>query len=116
MSSSNATGIRMIDLSLIDMAIAKPLIGWAASAILLLTLISQVRTQWITRSTQGVSRRLFIGQSAASLGFLSYSALVGDTVFIFTNACILLTALIGQLVYRRNRKLAARKEPSASED
>lgn len=100
----------------IDMSIAKPLIGWTASAILLLTLISQVRTQWATRSTTGVSRRLFIGQSAASLGFLSYSALVGDTVFVFTNACILLTALIGQIVYRRNRGLAARDDPSRQEN
>lgn len=104
----------MIDAT-IDMSIVKPLIGWTASTILLLTLINQVRTQWITRSTKGVSRRLFIGQSAASLGFLTYSALVGDTVFIFTNACILLTALIGQLVYRRNRRLAAREDPSAKE-
>jgi MtN3 and saliva related transmembrane protein len=108
--------VSMIDTAMIDMSIAKPLIGWTASAILLVTLISQVRTQWLTRSTKGVSRRLFIGQSAASLGFLTYSALVDDTVFIFTNACILLTALIGQLVYRRNRRLAARKDPSASED
>ncbi|MBX3712859.1 MAG: hypothetical protein KF800_12935 [Lysobacter sp.] len=98
------------------MSIVKPLIGWTASIVLLLTLISQVRTQWTTRSTTGVSRRLFIGQSAASLGFLTYSALVGDTVFIFTNACILLTALIGQLVYRRNRRLAARDEPSGQEN
>ena len=106
----------MIDASTIDLSIAKPLIGWAASGILLLTLIGQVRTQWATRSTIGVSRRLFIGQSAASLGFLSYSALVGDTVFVFTNASILLTALVGQLVYRRNRRLAARDDPSAKKD
>lgn len=90
---------------MIDMDIAKQLVGWTASAILLVTLASQVRTQWITRSTQGVSRRLFLGQSAASVGFLTYSALVGDTVFIFTNTCILLTAAIGQFVYRRNRRM-----------
>lgn len=90
---------------MIDMDIAKQLVGWTASAILLVTLVGQVRTQWITRSTQGVSRRLFLGQSAASVGFLTYSALVGDTVFIFTNACILLTAAIGQFVYRRNRRM-----------
>lgn len=99
---------------MIDMTIAKQLVGWTASAILLVTLASQVRTQWVTGSTRGVSRRLFIGQSAASVGFLSYSAMVGDTVFVFTNACILLTALVGQAVDRRNRaRAAASREPPA---
>lgn len=99
---------------MIDMDTMKQLVGWTASLILLATLMSQVRTQWVTRSTQGVSRRLFIGQSTASIGFLTYSALVGDTVFIFTNACILLTALVGQMVYCRNRKHAtARNAPPA---
>lgn len=99
---------------MIDMTIAKQLVGWTASAILLVTLASQVRTQWVTGSTRGVSRRLFIGQSAASVGFLSYSAMVGDTVFIFTNACILLTALVGQAVDRRNRaRTATAHEPPA---
>ena len=99
---------------MIDMTIAKQLVGWTASAILLVTLVSQVRTQWVTGSTRGVSRRLFIGQSAASVGFLSYSAMVGDTVFIFTNACILLTALVGQAVDRRNRtRASASREPPA---
>lgn len=88
---------------MLDRVITQQLVGWIASAILLVTLASQVRTQWITGSTRGVSRRLFIGQSAASLGFLAYSAMVGDTVFVFTNACILLTALVGQAVDRRNR-------------
>lgn len=99
---------------MIDMTIAKQLVGWTASAILLVTIVGQVRTQWVTGSTRGVSRRLFIGQSAASIGFLGYSAMVGDTVFIFTNACILLTALVGQAVDRRNRaRAAASREPPA---
>ena len=97
---------------MIDMTIAKQLVGWTVSAVLLVTLASQVRTQWVTGSTRGVSRRLFIGQSAASMGFLSYSAMVGDTVFVFTNACILLTALVGQAVDRRNRARAAASRES----
>lgn len=81
-------------------------IGWTASAILLITLIAQVRTQYRSRATQGVSRRLFVGQIAASVGFLLYSILVGDRVFVFTNGCILATAIVGEIVYLRNRRAA----------
>ncbi|MGN6151708.1 MAG: hypothetical protein ACTHOH_06800 [Lysobacteraceae bacterium] len=79
-------------------------VGWAASAILLTTLIAQVHKQWKSGDTQGISRWLFTGQIAASVGFVCYSALVGNAVFVFTNASILLTALVGQGVYRLNRR------------
>lgn len=85
------------------------LIGWAASAILIATLARQVYTQWRERSVEGVSRWLFIGQLAASVGFTTYSWLVGNSVFVFTNSVLLLTAVIGQLIYRRNRRLAERE-------
>jgi len=78
------------------------LIGWASSGILLLTLARQVYTQWRERSTQGVSHWLFIGQLAASTGFLIYSYLVDNWVFVFTNAALLITAVIGQVIYQRN--------------
>ena len=80
------------------------LIGWASSGILLATLARQVFTQWRERSTQGVSHWLFIGQLAASTGFLVYSYLVDNWVFVVTNAAILVTALVGQVIYRRNAK------------
>ncbi|ATD66358.1 MULTISPECIES: hypothetical protein [Luteimonas] len=79
-------------------------IGWAASAILLATLIRQIATQLRDRSARGVSRWLFVGQIAASVGFLTYSAMVGDWVFIVTNACILVTAIVGQIVTWRRRR------------
>ncbi|HEU4654337.1 MAG TPA: PQ-loop domain-containing transporter [Steroidobacteraceae bacterium] len=79
-------------------------IGWAASAILLATLIRQVYTQWREHSTKGVSRWLFIGQLTASTGFLIYSFLLDNWVFVFTNAALLLTALMGQWIYARNSK------------
>lgn len=85
------------------------LIGWAASAILIATLARQVYTQWRERSVEGVSRWLFIGQLAASVGFTTYSWLVGNSVFVFTNSVLLLTAVMGQLIYRRNRRLAERE-------
>jgi len=81
-------------------------IGWAASAILLATLIRQIATQLRDRSARGVSRWLFVGQIAASVGFVTYSAMVGDWVFIVTNACILVTAIVGQIVTWRRRRSA----------
>ncbi|HZX80202.1 MAG TPA: SemiSWEET family transporter [Lysobacter sp.] len=88
------------------------LVGWAASAILIATLGRQVYTQWRERSTEGVSRWLFIGQMCASVGFVIYSWLVGNGVFVFTNAVLLLTGVVGQLIYRRNRKLADAEQPA----
>ena len=86
------------------------LIGWAASAILIATLGRQVYTQWRERSTEGVSRWLFIGQMCASVGFVVYSWLLDNGVFVFTNAVLLLTGVVGQLIYRRNRRLAGGQE------
>lgn len=83
-------------------------IGWGASAILIATLARQVYTQWRERTTEGVSRWLFVGQMCASIGFVIYSWMVGNGVFVFTNAVLLLTGVVGQLIYRRNRRLAAR--------
>ena len=49
--------------------IVTELIGWASSAILLATLVRQVRKQWREGTSEGVSRWLFVGQTAASAGF-----------------------------------------------
>lgn len=73
------------------------LIGWAASALLIVTLLHQIRTQLRSHDTRAVSPWLFAGQSAASLGFILYSVLLGNLVFIVTNSLILLTAVLGQV-------------------
>jgi MtN3 and saliva related transmembrane protein len=78
------------------------ILGWASSMILLATLLRQVYRQYRERSTQGVSSWLFIGQLTASTGFLIYSYLLKNWVFVFTNAALLLTAIIGQMIYQRN--------------
>jgi MtN3 and saliva related transmembrane protein len=78
------------------------LIGWASSAVLLATLLRQVYRQWRDRSIQGVSSWLFVGQLVASSGFVTYSWLLRNWVFVFTNAALLVTALIGHAIYRRN--------------
>lgn len=80
-------------------------VGWAASAVLIATLIRQVVVQWKQRTVEGVSSWLFVGQLTASVGFTVYSWLVDNAVFVFTNAVLLLTAITGQLIYRRNRRL-----------
>ncbi|SNS35368.1 Uncharacterized conserved protein, contains PQ loop repeat [Noviherbaspirillum humi] len=84
-------------------------IGWISSAILVLTISRQVYSQWRSRTVQGVSRWLFIGQLAASTGFTIYSYLVENWVFVFSNFFILLTAVAGQLVYMRNKRLDERR-------
>jgi MtN3 and saliva related transmembrane protein len=82
-------------------------IGWSAAMVLLATLGRQVYTQWRDRSSQGVSRWLFIGQLASSSGFIAYSWLVGSWVFVVTNVLILLVAAVGQWVSHANQDQAA---------
>lgn len=84
--------------------------GWASALILILTITRQVYKQWRTRSTAGVSSWLFIGQLAASTGFVIYSYLVQNWVFVATNAFMLLTAVAGQLIYRSNRRREERQQ------
>ena len=88
------------------MKVSAELIGWAAATILLLTLARQVYTQWRDRTSKGVSRWLFVGQCAASSGFILYSWLVSNWVFVVTNALILVTAIAGEIIYLRNEKTA----------
>jgi uncharacterized protein with PQ loop repeat len=70
-------------------------IGWTSSLVLLATIVEQLRTQWRERSNRGVSRWLFIGQTAASFGFTWYSIRLGNWVFSLTNGLLLASALIG---------------------
>ena len=83
------------------------IIGWAASAILVATLSRQIYTQSRDADAKGVSRWLFIGQMAASVGFIAYSWLLHNWVFIVTNSIILLTAVVGQVVVYRKRRDSA---------
>jgi MtN3 and saliva related transmembrane protein len=80
------------------------LIGWIASAILLATLARQTWRQWREPDPRGVSRWLFLGQIAASVGFVAYSWMLRNWVFIVTNTLILLTAVVGQLALSRARR------------
>jgi len=87
------------------------LIGWCSAAVLLLTIGRQVLAQWRSGTTQGLSRWLFIGQLAASTGFIIYSWLLRNWVFVVTNVLMLATAAMGQWIFLRNvRREAARKK------
>jgi uncharacterized protein with PQ loop repeat len=70
-------------------------IGWASSLILLATLIKQVYKQWSEGTSEGISKWLFVGQLAASVGFVIYSYLVGSWVFMVTNFLLTLNNIIG---------------------
>ena len=78
-------------------------IGWASSFILLITIAVQVRRQWQSGSNKGVSKWLFIGQLAASVGFLIFSILTGSLVFAITNGMLTLGNLCGIIIYFKNR-------------
>ena len=81
-------------------------IGWGSSLILLLTIARQIHKQWRDRTSAGVSVWLFVGQLAASGGFIAYSALVGNSVFIVTNSLMAVSAIVGwgMVISSRRRK------------
>lgn len=83
------------------------IIGWASSAVLLLTIARQVYSQWRSRSTAGVSKWLFVGQLTASTGYTVYSVLLHNWVYTASNAMLLVTAVIGEIIYVHNRRRSA---------
>jgi MtN3 and saliva related transmembrane protein len=95
------------------LSVGTELIGWVSSAILLATLLRQVYTEWKSGSTAGVSRWLFVGQVTASIGYTVYSVLLRNWVFACSNIAILLTAMLGQALYLRNRRSRSRSGGSS---
>ena len=79
-------------------------VGWVSSLILVLTIAKQVYKQWKEGSSEGVSKWLFVGQIAASLGFTIYSWLVSNWVFVVTNAVMFVNGLLGLLIVLRHRR------------
>jgi len=79
------------------------LIGWASSAVLLATIGRQVYSQWKSKATSGLSKWLFIGQISASAGYMAYSVLLHNWVFLFSNAALLITAIAGEMIYLSNK-------------
>ncbi len=79
------------------------ILGWTSSLILLATLVKQVYKQWKDRTSEGISKWLFLGQLAASVGFAVYSIATGSWVFAFTNTALTLNNIIGIWLYFRYR-------------
>jgi uncharacterized protein with PQ loop repeat len=90
-------------------------LGWISSFILLVTLIRQVYVQWKSQSVAGVSKWLFIGQLTASTGYTMYSLLLHNWVYVTSNIAILLTAVVGEGLYLRNRRMAESQRQSRVE-
>jgi uncharacterized protein with PQ loop repeat len=88
------------------------LIGWLSAAVLLGTLVVQLHAQWRERSTAAISRWLFAGQALASIGFIVYSALVHDAVFVTASSLIFIAAIIAQLLVFSGRRRDRRRQPS----
>ena len=79
-------------------------VGWVSSGILVLTIAKQVYKQWREGSSEGVSKWLFVGQMAASLGFTVYSWLVSNWVFVVTNSLMLVNGVLGLLIVLHHRR------------
>ncbi|MDV3463518.1 hypothetical protein R1G70_02505 [Stenotrophomonas sp. C960] len=87
------------------------ILGWAATVVLIATLVRQMVKQWRSPHPEAVSKWLFVGQMTASTLFTIYSALLGSTVFVVTNALLLLTAVAGQVLAWRRRGRAGPPPP-----
>lgn len=83
-------------------------LGWLSSLILCLTIGKQLHTQYKQGTSQGVSKWLYLGQFGAEIGFIIYSLMVKNWVFVFTNTVLLLENVAGIILIRhqrsRNRK------------
>jgi MtN3 and saliva related transmembrane protein len=85
-------------------------LGWLSSSILVITLFVQVRKQWHDHTSRGVSPMLFVGQLAASIGFLLYAAQIDNRVFIATNSLTAVAALMGLWITLRHQGHHDQKE------
>ena len=79
-------------------------IGWCAVGALFFTMTGQAWKQWRDRVKTGIGKYFFVGQVMASVCFLAYSILKGDTVFIVGNALVLAAAISGGIILFVNRR------------
>jgi len=89
-------------------------IGWVSSGLLVVTLTQQVVKQWREKQSKGVSIWLFVGQLAASAGFLVYSWLVKNWVFIVTNGVLVVSAIAGSLITWHQKRHPCREPKPAT--
>jgi lipid-A-disaccharide synthase-like uncharacterized protein len=92
------------------------IIGFASSFILLLTIGKQVYYQWSEGTSEGVSKFLFLGQITASIGFLIYSIMKNDMVFIVTNAVMVVNSLVGISILFHHRRREGKSAEQKTEE
>ena len=90
------------------------IIGFTSSFILLLTIGKQVYKQWSDGTSEGVSKFLFLGQITASVGFLIYSIMKNDMVFIVTNALMVVNSLVGIAILFHHRRRERKSQETAN--
>ena len=86
-------------------------IGWVSTAVLIATVGRQAFTQWKSESTEGVSHWLYIGQLVTSFGYVVYSLLLGNWIFVVSNLFLLVIAAVGQVLLLRNRSRSSGAKP-----
>ena len=81
------------------------IIGWAASVIVLITVVAQIVKQWKSQSSKGVSPWLFVGEIASALLFLWYAIVIHNAVYITTNSLMAIASVAGLaiLIWHRRR-------------
>jgi uncharacterized protein with PQ loop repeat len=84
-------------------------IGWVSSALLVLTISRQVWKQYREGTSDGVSKWLFLGEISANVGFVVYSWLVGNWVFVATSVFMVVASLAGLAVLFHHRR---REQPA----
>jgi MtN3 and saliva related transmembrane protein len=84
------------------------IVGWVSSSILVVSVAKQVYKQWKQGVSEGVSLWLFLGQVAASAGFVIYSWSVQNWVFVLTNLLMLGNGTFGLVLVLRARRRAKR--------
>ena len=80
------------------------IVGWVAVSILFATLSAQAWKEWRDRVKTGITPLFFVGQVAASIAFIIYSAMLGNVVFIVGNSLVLAVAVAGGAILLWNRR------------
>ena len=81
------------------------IIGWGSSFILLLTIGKQIYKQWSEKTSRGVYKWLYIGEILANAGFIVYSGMLHNYVFLVTNALLLVSSLVGLGIVLHHRRI-----------
>lgn len=82
---------------------AKDILGWTSSFILVFTIGFQLYRQSQSQSKKKVSKFLYLGQLLANIGFVFYSILLDNKVFIFTNSILVIENAVGFYYTLRKR-------------